>query len=289
MNRRYFHRLAGFGILGAWTTKTRGTAQNTHDTPSEHPHSQSGFREPDPIDFEGHAGFVSIFDGKTLTDWDGNPDVWRVEDGAIVGTSTREKPSGNTFIVYHGTEAKNFDLKLEIKVEYGGGSGVQYRSSTGMPPPGGTGDRGRPGGPLAPPAQARWTLKGPQADFWYPVNPVASSYTGQLYSQNTGRGILAWRGQVVNCIPGKMPRLVGNIGNRTELGDFVKTGRWNQYNIIVRGGTFIHILNGQLMAVLIDDDPASSNNVKGLFGLQIEGYPSKVSFRDLWLKNIQSA
>jgi hypothetical protein len=38
------------------------------------------------------------------------------------------------------------------------------------------------------------------------------------------------------------------------------------------------------MAVLIDDDPTSSNNAPGLFGLQIEGAPCKVSFRTLWLK-----
>src|ERR1035438_8006425 len=47
-----------------------------------------------------------------------------------------------------------------------------------------------------------------------------------------------------------------------------------------------HIHNGQLMAVLVDDDPASSNNADGLIGLQIEGVPSKVSFRNIWLKKI---
>ncbi len=31
------------------------------------------------------AAPVSLFDGKTLTGWDGDPKVWRVEDGAIVG------------------------------------------------------------------------------------------------------------------------------------------------------------------------------------------------------------
>ena len=283
MDRRTFHRLVGLGAIGAMAGEVGLDARTTQGAPTG---LRCGFKEPGPIDFEEHAGFVSIFDGKTLKDWDGNPDVWRVEEGAIVGVSTRGKPSGNTFIVYHGTKAKDFDLKLEIKVENGGGSGIQYRSSTGMPPPGGTGDRGRPGGPLAPPPEARWTLIGPQADFWYPVNACASSYTGQLYSQNTGRGIIAWRGQVVNCLPSKPPRLVGNIGNRSELGTYVKDREWNQYTIMVRGGTFIHILNGQLMAVLIDDDPGSSNNVTGLIGLQVEGFPSKVSFRNLWLKKI---
>jgi hypothetical protein len=237
------------------------------------------FIEPDPLDFADHTGFVSLFDGKTLTDWNGRPGVWSVEDGAIVGVSTKEKNAGNTFLVYHGAEAKDFDLKLEIKVEWGGGSGVQYRSSTGIPP-------GRVAGKGEPPLDPRWVMIGPQADFWYPVSERAKQYSGQLYSQNTSLGIIAWRGQVVQSEPGKFPRLVGTIGDRAQLGTYVKDGEWNQYLIIARGGIILHILNGQLMAVLVDDDPASTNNVSGLFGLQIEGTPCKVSFRNIWLRKL---
>jgi hypothetical protein len=237
------------------------------------------FIEPDPIDFADHTGYTSLFDGKTLAGWDGQPGVWSVEDGAIVGQSTAEKVAGNTFLVYHGVEAKDFDLKLEIKVEWGGGSGVQYRSSTGIPP-------GRVAGKGEPPLDPRWVMIGPQADFWLQSNERAKQYSGQLYSQNTSRGIIAWRGQVVQSLPHKLPRLVGTIGDREQLAAYVKDGQWNQYTIIARGGVFLHILNGQLMAVLVDDDPASSNNVSGLFGLQIEGTPCKVSFRNLWLKKI---
>lgn len=237
------------------------------------------FIEPDPMDFNDHAGYVSLFDGKSLTNWDGEPGVWSVEDGAIVGVSTKDKVAGNTFLVYHGVEAKDFDLKLEIKVEWGGGSGIQYRSSTGIPP-------GRTPGKGEPPLDRRWVMIGPQADFWYPMNERAKQYSGQLYSQNTSLGIIAWRGQVVQMEPGKFQRLVGNIGDRAQLGTFVKDGEWNQYTIIARGGVIMHILNGQLMAVLVDDDPSSTNNVSGLFGLQIEGTPCKVSFRNLWLRKI---
>jgi hypothetical protein len=238
------------------------------------------FIEPDPMDFADHAGYVSLFDGKTLTAWDGKPGVWSVEDGAIVGVSTKEHVAGNSFLVYHGAEAKDFDLKLEIKVEWGGGSGIQYRSSTGIPP-------GRVAGKGEPPLDPRWVMIGPQADFWYPVNDEAKQYSGQLYSQNTSRGIIVWRGQVVQTPPGKAPRLMGTIGDRTQLGMYVKDGEWNQYTIIARGGVILHILNGQLMAVLVDDDPASSNNVSGLLGLQIESTPCKVSFRNLWFRKIQ--
>jgi hypothetical protein len=237
------------------------------------------FAEPLAMDFADHTGYISLFDGSSLSGWDGRPGVWSVEDGAIVGVSTTEKNAGNSFLVYHGIAAKDFDLKLEIKVEWGGGSGVQYRSRTGIPP-------GRVAGKGEPPPDPRWVMIGPQADFWYPVSENAKQYSGQLYSQNTSLGIVAWRGQVVESEPGKPPQLVGTIGNRSQLGTYVKDGEWNQYTIIARGGVIMHILNGRLMAVLVDDEPNSTNNVSGLFGLQIEGTPCKVSFRNLWLRKI---
>lgn len=240
----------------------------------------SRFHEPQPLDFDDHTGFVSIFDGKTLNGWDGDPQSWRVEDGAIVGESTAERPRNNTYISYHGDQPRDFDLKLEIKVERGGGSGIQYRSQVGLP-----WTRLRPGQP-AP--NLDWMMTGPQADFWFPVSPRSFAYTGQFYSENTDLGILAWRGQVAMSIPGsKDSRLVGNIGNRDALGGYVRINDWNQYEIIARGGTFLHIINGQLMAVYIDDDPASSNNQRGLIGIEMEGTPTRISVRNIWLRKLR--
>ena len=42
------------------------------------------------------AGFRPIFDGKSLQGWDGDPRFWRVEDGAIVGQTTKENPARAT-------------------------------------------------------------------------------------------------------------------------------------------------------------------------------------------------
>jgi hypothetical protein len=47
----------------------------------------------------------------------------------------------------------------------------------------------------------------------------------------------------------------------------------------------MHIVNGQLMAVMIDDDPASSNNQSGLFGIEIEAI-TKVFVRNMWVKKL---
>jgi hypothetical protein len=235
------------------------------------------FTEPDPLDFSNHDGYVSLFDGVSLKGWDGNPKFWRVEDGAIVGESTRKNPSGNTYLVYRDMKAKDFTLKFEMKVEGKGGSGFQYRSQTGTPwlvpiSPAVISNTG--------PVNLDWMMTGPQADFW-----PSQIYTGQFYSENTPMRIIAWRGQVVESYGASKKVLMGNIGDRKELGDFVKTNDWNQYTVIARGGTFIHIVNGQLMAVLVDDDPASSNNQPGLFGIEIEAI-TKLYVRNIWVKEL---
>lgn len=236
-----------------------------------------GFTEPEPYNFNDHHGYVPLFDGVSLKGWDGNPKFWRVEGGAIVGESTPTNPSGNTYIVYRDVVAKDFTLKFEMKIEGDGGSGLQYRSKSGIPW----------SRPIAAnvtantgPVNLNWMLTGPQADFW-----PSRIYTGQFYSENTPMGIMAWRGQVVEGAGMGAKRLMGTIGDRVELGKLVKMNDWNEYIVIARGGTFIHIVNGQIMAVMVDDDPDSSNNQPGMFGIEIEA-TTKVSVRNIWLKKL---
>jgi len=37
-------------------------------------------------------GFKPLFKGKDLNGWDGNPELWKVENGEIVGTTTGPDP-----------------------------------------------------------------------------------------------------------------------------------------------------------------------------------------------------
>jgi Spy/CpxP family protein refolding chaperone len=232
-----------------------------------------GFSQPEPYDFNDHRGYVSLFDGVSLRGWDGNPKFWRVENGAIVGESTPTNPSGNTYIVNRDVTAHDFTLKFEIKIEGSGGSGLQYRSKTGIP-------WRRPIAANLGPVNLAWMQTGPQADFW-----PSQIYSGQFYSENTPMGIMAYRGQVVEGAGMGARRLMGTIGDLTELGKLVKMNDWNEYIVIARGGTFIHVINGQLMAVMVDDDPDSSNNWSGNFGIEIEA-TTKVSVRNIWLKKL---
>src|SRR5215831_2343745 len=239
-----------------------------------------GFHEPEPLNFDDHNGFVQIFDGKSLDGWEYDPAVWHVDQdsASIVGISTVEHPY-HSFISYKNMTAKDLDLKLEIKVEQGGGSGIQYRSKTGAwrarP------QNNNPNNP--PPTNPNRLLTGPRADFFFPMRPQVEVYTGQFYTENSPMGIIAWRGEAVEMGPGSAPHLVGTIQDRRALGGYVKTNDWNPYEIIARGGTFIHIINGQVMSVLVDDDAADVNK-PGVIGFEIELAPSKVSVRNVWVK-----
>src|SRR5215471_12036130 len=48
---------------------------------------------PAPIDDTDRTGWTSIFDGRSLDGWDGNPAVWSVAGGAITAESTAARRS----------------------------------------------------------------------------------------------------------------------------------------------------------------------------------------------------
>ena len=235
---------------------------------------------PIPIDFADHAGYTSHLrrqDADRL-----GRDAWAY--GACrTGRSWANRPPkerpGNSFIVYHGAEAKDFDLKLEIKAEWGGGSGVQYRSSTGHS----AGPRGRQGR-----SAARSSLGDDRAAGRFLVPGERASQGVQrtaLLAEHLARDRRV-AGQVVQSLAGKISAVGGEHWRPGQAGSLCQRWRVEPVHDHRAGRSVSHILNGQLMAVLVDDDAASTNNVSGLIGLQIEGTPCKVSFRNIWLRKI---
>jgi len=242
---------------------------------------RGNFREPDPIDFDDRTGYTEMFDGTTLNGWDGNADIWKVVDGAIVGErpapppGTPATPFRGTFLVWQGGEPADFELKLEIKLEGpSADSGIQYRSFLAPLNP------GRAGAPPPDPRGAKWNLGGYQFDF-----NLNSTWVGQI-AEGAGRGIIAYRGQMVRTEEGKNPRLIAELGDRLELGGYYKHDDWNQVDLIAHGDTTIGIINGHVMAILVDDD-ASKARSKGLIGLQYAGPAgTRISFRNIRIRTI---
>ena len=73
-------------------------------------------------------GFTPLFDGTTFAGWEGNQQVFRIQDGAIVGGSLQHPLKQNEFLCTTNVYA-NFELRLKFKLrgtEVNGG--VQIRS-----------------------------------------------------------------------------------------------------------------------------------------------------------------
>ena len=71
---------------------------------------------------------VPLFDGRTFAGWEGNREMFRVEDGAIVGGSLDERIPRNEFLCTE-KEYGGFDLRLQFKLlGQRANAGVQIRS-----------------------------------------------------------------------------------------------------------------------------------------------------------------
>lgn len=214
------------------------------------------FHDMKPDDTEG---FLQIFDGRSLTGWDGDTTYWRVESGSIVGESTPAKRvAENTFLIWRGQRLRDFELKLDFRIN-GTNSGVQYRSAE-------------------LPNVGKWVLTGYQADLDF-----INGFTGNIHDER-GRDLLVPRGQVVRAVNGRAYKSVGRIGDATDLRGAINVNNWNRYHIIARGPVLLQLLNGQLMAVLIDED-TTNRALEGVLGLQMHvGDPFRVEFKNIWFK-----
>jgi len=104
--------------------------------------------------------FKPLFDGKSLDGFNGDPELWSVADGAIVGTTDKKEIKGNSFLATK-QNYKNFVLKVKFKLR-NGNSGIQLRSKQ----------------------HDNYKVTGYQADI------ADNQFMGILYEEG-GRGILA--------------------------------------------------------------------------------------------------
>jgi len=211
--------------------------------------------------------WISLFDGETLKNWDGDPTLWSVEDGVITGRTTAEtKLKANSFLVYRGGEFDNFELQFDYKI-IDGNSGLQYRSFE-LP-------------------DTKWGLGGYQADF-----EAKDKYSGILYGEKF-RGILALRGESTELTANKDGKMIKTVceqfGNTEEIQAKIKKEDWNSYRIIASGHRFQHFINKTKTIECVDNDLANRRST-GLLGLQIHvGPPMVVQFRKIRIKKLPPA
>lgn len=105
-------------------------------------------------------GFVPLFNGTDLSGWDGDPSLWSVAGGAIIGSTDHRPLSENSFLISE-REFEDFVLRFEVKLR-NGNSGMQFRSAR----------------------TERWTVRGYQADL------ASGKGWGNLHGEGLPRGLI---------------------------------------------------------------------------------------------------
>ncbi|MBM3846162.1 MAG: DUF1080 domain-containing protein [Verrucomicrobia bacterium] len=217
--------------------------------------------------------FRSLFNGKDLAGWAGDPSIWSVQDGAITGKTTAEKPlKNNTFIVWKDGTVDDFELRFSYKI-YGNtdkksaNSGCQYRSKVAD--------------------EEKFIVGGYQADF-----EAGTTYSGILYEER-GRGILAQRGQATLVKPDPSDpkktkvEVIGTLAKSDEIQSAIKAEDWNEYIIIAKGNRLTHIINGRVTAD-VTDEQATHAAKTGVLAFQAHtGPPMTVQIKDIRIRPIR--
>jgi hypothetical protein len=208
------------------------------------------------------AGFVSLFDGKTLDGWNApDPSYWSVEQGAITGRITKEHPcTTNQYLVWLGGNLADFELKLKSRVTGEGGinNGFQFRSRV----------------------MADRDVAGYQVD-----NNLKTDWLVRLYDEH-GRHTLAWRGQ--RTIFDRDGKATHSKIEEAQGPAAFKLEDWHEYHLICDGPRLTLRVNDRLVAEAVDNDPLHFD-AAGILALQLHsGPPTFVQFKDIRLKKLQT-
>jgi type 1 glutamine amidotransferase len=207
----------------------------------------------------GLPGFVSLFNGRDLAGWEGDPRIWSVRDGAITGETTEAvRVTENNFLVWKD-EVEDFELRLKFRLE-GGNSGLYFRARK------------------RPPNQAKGEpLVGMQADF-----SADGRWTGVIM-EYTLREVLAERGQRVLIETNGQRQVTGSLGDPSKLLAAVNLSQWNDYLVLAKGGRITLQINGVPMSELDDRDP--KRLPRGWLALQVHTGPAmRVQFKDIFFR-----
>jgi hypothetical protein len=212
-------------------------------------------------------GFEPLFNGKDLSGWTGNPQLWSVKDGAITGQTTAETPARhNTFLIWTNGTVSNFELRCSFKILPGddkgfANSGIQYRSKVLDP--------------------KEWVVGGYQADM-----EAGPNYTGILYEEALTRGIMALRGEKVEFDSDCKKQVTGSVGKAGDIEASLNKKGWNDYVIIAQGNHLQQFVNGK-QTVDVTDNCESKRAMSGVLALQLHaGPPMFVQFKNIRIKKL---
>lgn len=208
--------------------------------------------------FAQEEKWVNLFDGKSLYGWSVHSGFaqYRVEDGAIVGTTVKKSP--NTFLCTDKSYG-DFILEFEVKVDPRLNSGVQIRST------------------IAQEELIHWLRndKGKFQPMTIPKDRV-HGYQVEIAGEDDG---------VSGGIYDEARRAMIDewwIKKGTDASKAFKDGQWNKYRVECKGQSIKTWVNGILTADIKDAMTPS-----GIIGLQVHGVGDDVPTLEVRWRNIR--
>ena len=212
----------------------------------------------------------TIFNGKDLTGWDGDPKLWSVKDGAIRGETTAEnRANGNTFLIWKDGELKDFELRVSFRCNATNNSGIQYRSKH-----------------MTNSGRNKWVVRGYQHEIRN--QNKLPSVAGFIYDEGGlagGRGRTCLVGEKA-VAEGKKRKVTGKLIDQAEFEELFKLDGWNDVVIICKGTHIQHYLNGRLILDFTDDPKLALTS--GVLAFQLHaGRPMWAEFKNVRIKDLK--
>lgn len=214
-------------------------------------------------------GFKSIFDGKSLDGWDGDPRLWSVRDGVIHGETTAEnKANGNTFLIWKEGTLKDFELRLSFRCTATNNSGIQYRSkhiTDGK-------------------VRNDWVVRGYQHEIRNELD--LPNVSGFIYGEGLGRGRICLVGEKAKIGEDGKKVVTDKLIDAAGFKKLFKLDDWNDVAIIAKGNHIQHYMNGKLILDFTDSDELALR--EGILALQLHaGKPMWAEYKNIRIKHLK--
>ncbi len=210
------------------------------------------------------AGFVSIFDGKSLKGWSVVPanaqKAWTVKDGMIVGDGDK----GRSYLVFDRKDIADLELKFSYRFPGKGNSGVSIRARE---------DTTR-----------KRKFQSYHADLGHVG--IGKQVLGAWDFHTPGRREHAcFRGDRLVIDENDKPT-VTKIEGAVTLDD-IHQGGFNDVRVIAKGNQFKFFINGKLASEFTEHLKPERRLDKGLIQLQLHDPGMIVQFKNIQLKVIK--
>ncbi|MCY2984894.1 MAG: DUF1080 domain-containing protein [Planctomycetota bacterium] len=232
--------------------------------------STCAFAADGPVNATAESGMQSIFNGKDLDGWDGDPKLWSVRDGVIHGETTSENvANGNTFLIWKKGTTKDFELRLSFRCNATNNSGIQYRSkhiTDGS-------------------VKNAWVVRGYQHELRNEVTfPNVSSF---IYDEGGKRNRLCLVGEKASWSADGKKVESSTLIDQDAFSKLMRLDDWNDVVIIGKGANIQHYLNNRLVLDFTDNEPSLALT-DGVMALQLHaGKPMWAEFKNIRIKSIK--